>query len=82
MPNLTPLTKRQQKRGDELMQIVASRISSIRIAKGLTQHALSKRAGLSRSSIVNIEAGRQDIPIKTLARIADGLGIPLGELVG
>lgn len=47
----------------------------------LTQEELSERAGLSRAQIANIEAGRSDIPVKTLMRLAEGIGCKAGELL-
>lgn len=41
----------------------------------LTQAELGERAGLSRSTIANIEVGRQDITITTLLALADALGL-------
>lgn len=48
---------------------------------GLTQEQLSEKAGLSRAQIANIEAGRSDIPVKTLVRIAEGIGCRAGDLL-
>ncbi|MBC2714090.1 MAG: helix-turn-helix domain-containing protein [Desulfobacteraceae bacterium] len=41
----------------------------------LTQEALAKRVGLSRTSITNIEKGRQRIPFHMLYLFADALGV-------
>lgn len=42
---------------------------------GLTQDVFSKRVGLSRASIANIEKGRQRIPFHMLYIFADALGV-------
>ncbi|OGA48892.1 MAG: hypothetical protein A3F74_27705 [Betaproteobacteria bacterium RIFCSPLOWO2_12_FULL_62_58] len=42
---------------------------------GLSQEALAKRVGLSRTSITNIEKGRQQIPLHALYTFADALGV-------
>lgn len=47
----------------------------------LTQIELSERTGISRAQIANIEAGRSDIPVKTLMRLAEGIGCKAGELL-
>lgn len=44
-----------------------------RKAFGMTQDELSKKVGLSRAQIANVEGGRSDIPMKTLARFAEAL---------
>lgn len=41
----------------------------------LSQEALAKRVGLSRTSITNIEKGRQQIPLHALYTFADALGV-------
>lgn len=48
---------------------------------GLTQHELAMKAALSRGQLANIETDRTDVPIKTLLRLADALGIPAKELL-
>lgn len=41
----------------------------------LSQEQLAKRVGLSRTSITNIEKGRQQIPLHMLYLLADALGV-------
>ena len=41
----------------------------------LSQDKLAKRVGLSRTSITNIERGRQQIPLHMLYLLADALGL-------
>lgn len=49
--------------------------------KSITQEQLAKAAGLSRVSVVNIEAGRQKLLLHHAIVIADVLGMSLAELV-
>ena len=44
-----------------------------RKASGMTQDELSKKVGLSRAQIANVEGGRSDIPLKTLNRFTEAL---------
>ena len=48
---------------------------------GLSQDALSKRVGLSRTSVTNIEKGRQQVPLHALYAFADALGVEPSELL-
>lgn len=48
-------------------------LRNVRIACDLTQEALAKRVGLTRTSIVNIEAGRQRILLDDVQRFAAAL---------
>jgi transcriptional regulator with XRE-family HTH domain len=47
----------------------------------LSQAKLAKKLGISRVSIVNIEAGRQRAPLSLLSQIAEILGIELLLLI-
>lgn len=49
---------------------IARRIRMIRQARGLTQQGLAHCLGISRVSMVNIEAGRQQSPVDRLYAIA------------
>jgi transcriptional regulator with XRE-family HTH domain len=57
------------------------RLRNLRQASNLTQDALAERIGLSRTSITNIEKGRQHIPLHVLFSLADVLGIPPVKLL-
>lgn len=46
----------------------------------LSQEALAERAGISRPTISRIERGVGDVGIDVVQRIADALGVPIGEL--
>jgi transcriptional regulator with XRE-family HTH domain len=47
----------------------------------MSQAALAKAVGLSRTSITNIEQGRQPVNIHTLYAMADILGVEVGDLL-
>jgi transcriptional regulator with XRE-family HTH domain len=47
----------------------------------LSQDKLAKRLGISRASIVNVEAGRQHAPLSVLWKIAQILGTELTTLI-
>lgn len=53
---------------------VGLRIRMIREALGMRQDELAKKISLTRTSVVNIEAGRQRLMLHTLEAIAKGLG--------
>lgn len=52
-------------------------ISELRKKKGLRQEDLSKLVGLYRTSISNIESGRQKISALMLLKIIDALGLEM-----
>ncbi len=60
---------------------VGDMILAARKAKKMRQEDLASGVGLSRAQIANIESGRSDVPLKTLARFADALGTTMRDLV-
>ena len=57
------------------------RIKATRSRRGLNPRQLGELVGLSRSSIVNLEAGRQRVPVHTIWRLSSALGVPVARLV-
>lgn len=47
----------------------------------MSQEGLAKRVGLSRTSITNIEQGRQQVPLHMIYTFADALGVELTALL-
>lgn len=62
-------------------EIVAA-IVARRKMLGLTQEQLAHRAGLSRRTIISVEAGRHDIGIRKLLRLLDSTGLTLSVKEG
>ena len=60
---------------EELYKETGKRIRSARTALGLTQDELSKKVDLTRTSVTNIEQGRQVIQIHLLYKFAKALDI-------
>lgn len=60
---------------------IGIRVQVIRQANGLRQEDLAVAAGVARSSIANLEAGRQSIPLGKLNLIAQKLGATLSMLM-
>jgi DNA-binding XRE family transcriptional regulator len=57
------------------------RLAVARRAAKVTQEALSKSVGLSRTSIVNIEKGRQPVQLHLVGKMASSLGIAAAMLI-
>ena len=57
------------------------RLREIRDARGLSQKALARRAGMSQSYLAEIETGRKGIRAARLADLADALDVRISELV-
>ena len=57
------------------------RIRKTREERGLTQESLASLISLSRTSITNIERGRQSVPLHKLIEIADALRVDASNLL-
>lgn len=57
------------------------RVQALRRDRGLTLRELAAAAAVSVSMLSSVERGEKAATIVVLARIADGLGVPLADLV-
>lgn len=62
---------------EQWLTTLGSAVRDGRLEMGWTQTELGMKLDLSRSSVANIEAGRQDVPSSTAAYLATLLGIEL-----
>jgi transcriptional regulator with XRE-family HTH domain len=60
---------------------LGQKVRDARKAAKLTQALLAQAVGLTRTSITNIEKGRQPVYIHLLVKLADALGKDLPELI-
>ena len=60
---------------EELAVEFGRRLRHLRDEVDLSQEALAAASGLSRTSIVNIERGRQGVSLATLYNLASALGL-------
>ena len=65
----------------ELLQVVARRIKALRQARSLTQDAVAEALGIAVKNVQRLEAGRQNVTLKTLASVADVLDVEPFELL-
>jgi len=56
------------------------RIRALRTEIGLSQEKFALKIGMDRTYFASVEAGRRNISINNIKKIADGLGVSLGEL--
>jgi putative transcriptional regulator len=63
--------------------IVTNHIRKLRFfANEMTQQELAEKAGISRQTIISIEAGKYSPTLELAFRIADAFGVPIGEVFG
>jgi transcriptional regulator with XRE-family HTH domain len=65
---------------DKIYRVFGSRLKELREEKKVTQEELARRVDLSRTSITNIEKGRQRIMLHQFVDLADALQADPSEL--
>ena len=66
---------------EALYRAFGRQLSKARRTAGLTQEELGKRVGLGRTSITNIEAGTQRVPLHVAFQFARATGVSIGDLL-
>jgi transcriptional regulator with XRE-family HTH domain len=66
---------------DDLYRSIGLLVRAARLRKRWNQEDLAEAVGLTRSSIANVEAGRQRLLLHSAIRIADALDVELGVLL-
>jgi transcriptional regulator with XRE-family HTH domain len=66
---------------DTIYLEIGQAIRDARKRRGWTQERLADATGYLRTSIANLEAGRQRTPLDSLLLIAEALDVPVGSLL-
>ena len=59
---------------------LGERIQELRKRNGLSQEKFALLIGMDRTYFASVEAGKRNIAIYNIKKIADGLGVTLSEL--
>ncbi len=65
---------------DPLLSKVGKRIKNLRCEQGISQEGLAEKSNLHRTYIGGVERGLRNPSLKSLERIAKGLGVTVGDL--
>lgn len=57
------------------------RVKERREELGYSQRAFGAKIGMSHSYVGDVEVGRRNVSLETIARLAEGLGVSVGELM-
>lgn len=63
-----------------ITEVLGKRIKELRGKTGLSQEKFALSIGMDRTYFSSVEAGRRNISICNIKKIADGLGVSLSEL--
>ena len=61
-------------------EMLGSRIKALRIAKNFTQEQVAEKIGISRQKSARIESGVNSITLDILSKIAEVLGVTVGDI--
>ncbi len=61
---------------------LGKRVKELRGRRGLTLEALAERSGVSRAMISKLERGEKNPTLVVAAKVAEGLGVTISELLG
>lgn len=67
-------------RKDLALTQVGKRVRALRNEKGISQETLAERSSLHRTYVGGVERGLRNPSLKSLDRIAKGLGVRLSDL--
>ena len=58
------------------------RIKELRLERtGLSQESFARKIGMDRTYLASVEAGKRNISIRNIEKIANGLGITISQLL-
>jgi transcriptional regulator with XRE-family HTH domain len=60
---------------------IGEKVRSLRTTMSLNQEDLSKKVGMTRSSIAQIEAGKQAVSVYTLYKLGEALNKPITDIL-
>lgn len=67
---------------DAVLQLVGGKVRELRKARGWSQDELGEKAGFHFSYIGGLERGERNVSLANLAKVAETLGVDIGELFG
>lgn len=65
---------------DSIQQLLGRAIRKRRMALGLSQEKFALKIGMDRTYYASVEAGKRNISVVNIKKIADGLEVSLSEL--
>jgi len=72
--------KKKTKKYPVVLSLMGMNIARLRDARGLSQSEFARRFYIDRKHLCNIENGTANPTLNSLARIADGLDVPITDL--
>jgi len=70
-----------RRRDEELIRDIGRRIATLRQQRGYPQERLAERIGIEPVTLSRLETGHRAVSITSASRMADALGVGLGDLL-
>lgn len=64
----------------DIQKSFGQKVQQLRKEKGLSQEKFALSIDMDRTYFASVEAGKRNIAIKNIQKIADGLGVSLSKL--
>lgn len=76
------MPKAQSSALNETTRVFGERVRQRRLELGLSQEAAAVRCGIHWTQLGKVERGQRSLRLETIVKIADGLQVDPGSLVG
>jgi DNA-binding XRE family transcriptional regulator len=67
--------------GSDLFANFGENLKAARLHSGLKQADIAKQAGLTQQRLSTIEAGQQNLTLRTMVRLADAVGLTVSDML-
>ena len=67
---------------ESILKLVGGKIRELRKARGWSQEDLGEKAGFHFSYVGGLERGERNVSLENLAKVAETLGVDIGQLFG
>lgn len=68
------------KTNDTIEATFGARVRELRAKTGLSQEKFALEIGMDRTYLASVEAGRRNLSLKNIKKLADGFNVTLSEL--
>jgi transcriptional regulator with XRE-family HTH domain len=79
--DLQTIMRQCRRMARDFMTAFGAAVRRLRELRAMTQAELAERVGLGRTSMTNLERGRQNPPLSLLPELARALGVTVTELI-
>lgn len=64
-----------------IQECFGQKVKTLRKERGISQEKFALSIDMDRSYLASVEAGKRNIPLNNIKKIADGFGLSMAELL-